>query len=66
MEFALCINSVTHKRFLLLELLLELSDELYLLVSSTKNTSLSRFVFFDELCLFLYNSDLNHPADPVV
>lgn len=65
MEFATCVNFITHKRFFLPEFLHELSDELYLLVSLAKNTPLPGFVLSVELCLFLYNSDSGSSADSV-
>ena len=56
MEFTTCFNLVTHERYILLEFLYELSNELYLLVLPTKNKNLPNFVFFDELRVFLRNS----------
>ena len=65
MEFVTYIDTVIHKRFFLLDFLYELSDELHLLVLLTENTLLLDFIFYDEFCLFFYNSYLNNPSAPI-
>lgn len=65
MEFVTRSNILTHERFLLLDFLHELSDELHLLVSSTKDIFLPELVLFTELCLFLCDSRFYNPIDSV-
>jgi negative regulator of genetic competence, sporulation and motility len=65
MEFTTGINPINHKGLILLEFFYELSDELYLLVSFTKNTPLPFSIFSNELRIFLHNSDFNNSPNPI-
>jgi hypothetical protein len=66
MEFVTGITFIGHKRFILLEFLYELSDELYLLVPPAKNKTLFDFIFYNEFYLFLYNSDYYNSSDTII